>query len=243
MSTGCESGATVETMMHDKAAQVRRMFGRIARWYDLNNRLHSLWRDQSWRRAAVRAADLRGGQSVLDLACGTGDLAGLFRAAGAGRVVGLDFCPEMLQIARRKFPASGIEWVRGDAMSLPSEAGEFDVVSIAFGIRNVTDPARLLGECFRVLRSGGRLIVLEFGRPRGAILGRAVRFYLDRVLPRTAAAIAHDRSGAYDYLRDSVKGFLTAEQLARSIGEAGFARVVTRRLTLGIAALHCGHRP
>ena len=219
------------------------MFGRIARCYDVNNRLHSLWRDQSWRRAAVRAALLRPGDSVLDVACGTGDLAGLFSRGGAGRVVGVDFCGEMLRIARRKFPGGAIEWVRGDAMSLPCGDGEFDVASIAFGIRNVADPARVLAECFRALKSGGRLVVLEFDRPRGAVVGRAVRFYLDRILPRTAAAIARDRWGAYDYLRDSVKGFMTAEQLADAIRRAGFDPVATRRLTLGIAALHRGQKP
>lgn len=219
------------------------MFGRIAGRYDLNNRLHSLWRDQAWRRAAVRAAGLRGGEHVLDAACGTGDLAGMFRRAGAGRVVGVDFCPEMLDVARRKHRGEAIEWVVGDCLLLPAGNAELDVVSIAFGLRNVADPAAALAEFRRVLRPGGRLIVLEFDRPRGAGLGRALRFYLDRVMPRTAAAIAADRCGAYDYLHESVKAFLTAEELARAIRRAGFAPVTTRRLTLGIAALHCGLRP
>ena len=227
----------------DRPEEIRRMFGRIARWYDLNNRVHSLWQDQRWRRAAVRAASLGGGERVLDAACGTGDLAGLFARAGAGRVVGLDFCEEMLDVARRKFRGEPIEWLAGDATALPAGAGEFDVVSIAFGLRNVSDPAAALAEFRRVLRPGGRLVVLEFDRPRGAVLGRALRFYLDRVMPRTAAAIARDRLGAYDYLHRSVAAFLTAEQLVGAIRRAGFADVLTRRLTFGIAALHRGHRP
>ena len=206
----------------DRPEEIRRMFGRIARWYDLNNRVHSLWQDQRWRRAAVRAASLGGGERVLDAACGTGDL---------------------LDLARRKFRGEPIEWVAGDATALPAGAGEFDVVSIAFGLRNVADPAAALAEFRRVLRPGGRLVVLEFDRPRGAVLARALRFYLDRVMPRTAAAIARDRLGAYDYLHRSVAAFLTAEQLAGAIRRAGFADVLTRRLTFGIAALHRGHRP
>jgi len=219
------------------------MFARIARWYDLNNRLHSLWLDQSWRRAAVGAASLRGGESVLDAACGTGDLAGLFARAGAGRVVGVDFCEAMLDLARRKFSRRPMEWLVGDAMALPAREGEFDVVSVAFGLRNMADPSAALGEFRRVLRPGGRLVVLEFDRPRGAWLGRAMRFYLDRVMPRTAAALARDGLGAYDYLHRSVRAFLTADQLADAIRRAGFADVSTRRLTLGIAALHRGNRP
>lgn len=236
-------GTVMESIAPDEPESIQRMFGRIARWYDLNNRLHSLWLDQSWRRAAVRAAGLRRGEHVLDVACGTGDLAGAFRRAGAGRVVGVDFCEEMLRIARRKFAHSAIEWVPGDAASLPAGEAEFDVVSIAFGLRNLADPPAALAEFRRVLRPGGRLVVLEFDRPRGAVLGRAIRFYLDRVMPRTAAAIARDRFGAYDYLHRSVEAFWTAEQLADAIRRAGFADVRMRRLTLGIAALHCGHRP
>ena len=233
----------MESIRADNPQAVRRMFARIARSYDLNNRVHSLWRDQAWRRAAVRAAALAGGESVLDVACGTGDLAGLFSHAGAGRVVGLDFCEEMLAEARRKFARRPIEWVRGDAMALPMPDGELDVVSIAFGIRNVADPARALGEFRRVLRPGGRVVVLEFTRPRGRVIAAAVRWYLDSVMPRTAAALARDREGAYDYLQRSVTGFLTAEKLADAIRQAGFEDVTTRRLTLGIAALHCGRRP
>lgn len=219
------------------------MFGRIAARYDLNNRLHSFWRDQAWRRAAVRLAGVRAGEAVLDVACGTGDLAGMFQRAGAGRVVGLDFCQEMLDLARVKFAARPIEWICGDAMDLPLADASFDVVSIAFGIRNVAQPERALAEFARVLRPGGRLVVLEFDRPRGRVLGAAARFYLDHVMPRTAAWLAGDRGGAYVYLRDSVKAFWPAEELARRMALAGLADVTSRRLTLGIAALHRGVRP
>ena len=219
------------------------MFAGIAGRYDLNNRLHSLWCDQLWRRAAVRAAGLAGGGAVLDVACGTGDLAALFQRAGAGRVVGLDFCEEMLAVARRRFAGRGITWTCGDATALPFADETFDVVSIAFGIRNVADPVRALAEFRRVLRPGGRLVVLEFDRPGGGVLGPLVRLYLDRIMPRTAAALAGDRAGAYAYLQSSVKAFWSAGELAGAIRSAGLAEVRTRRLTLGIAALHSGRRP
>ena len=226
-----------------QADRVRAMFGRIAARYDLNNRLHSFWRDQAWRRRAVRVAAVRAGEAVLDVACGTGDLAGMFQRAGAGRVVGLDFCQEMLDLARTKFAGRPIEWVRGDAMDLPFADASFEVVSIAFGIRNVARPERALEEFVRVLRPGGRLVVLEFDRPRGRVLGAAARFYLDRVMPRTAAWLAGDRAGAYVYLRDSVKAFWPAAELADRMARAGLVDVVSRGLTLGIAALHRGVRP
>lgn len=227
----------------DHPDEIRRMFARIARRYDLNNRLHSLWLDQRWRRRAVGAAELAGGERVLDVACGTGDLAGLFRRAGAGAVVGVDFCEEMLAVARRRLRGRGIEWLLADATALPVPDASFDVVSIAFGLRNIADRSAALAEFARVLRPGGRLVVLEFDRPRSGAIAAAVRFYLDRVMPRTAAAIAAERGGAYDYLHRSVRAFPPAQAIARELRRAGFAEVTTRRLTFGIAALHRGQRP
>jgi len=224
-------------------SQIRAMFARIAKRYDLNNRIHALGLDQAWRHRAVREARIHGGEAVLDAACGTGDLTILFRRAGAGRVVGLDFCPEMLDIARKKFPASEIEWMAGDAMALPFEAGQFDVASTALGLRNMADPVAALREFFRVLRRRGRLVVLEFRRPSGVFPGALLRFYLDHVLPWTAGAIAADRAGAYHYLCESMKSFMTPEQLAQAISRCGFSGVGSRLLTPGVAAIHIGTHP
>src|SRR4051812_35889196 len=206
-----ESNSTVwnnELLKHphdaaDKRQRVQRMFAAIAPSYDLNNRLHSLWMDQRWRRKAVKLAELRLTDQVVDVACGTGDLAFKFAAQlqflrsqwnAPGprpiprKVVGIDFTFEMLPIAHRKTPSHryssidppndrfsyGIstsgpiptnEWLTGDAQSLPLPDACCDVVSIAFGIRNVQDPARALREFRRVLRPGGRLIILEFSLP------------------------------------------------------------------------------
>jgi demethylmenaquinone methyltransferase/2-methoxy-6-polyprenyl-1,4-benzoquinol methylase len=234
---------------HRTPAEIRSMFARIARAYDLNNRLHSLGRDQAWRRRAVAAAGVTGGEAVLDAACGTGDLAGQFARAGAGRVVGLDFCPEMLDVARRKFPSARTEWACGDAMATTFSDGSFDIISVGFGLRNVADPRRALAEFHRLLRPGGRLVVLEFHPLGGSgsgvaarLLGAPLRLYLRRIMPRTAGAIARDPTGAYDYLVQSTESFLSAGELAEAMAQAGFTGVTTRRLTLGIATLHRGIR-
>lgn len=232
-----------------KAAKVRAMFASIAGSYDLNNRVHSFGRDQAWRRAAVRMAALdRGEDEVLDVACGTGDLSRSFADGGAKRVVGLDYTPEMLDIARSRrgrglgcgAMGAAIEYVDGDATALPFDDGSFDVVSIAFGIRNVSDPGAALGEFRRVLRPGGRLVVLEFGTPGFGPVRWASKIYTDRVMPWTATLISGDRSGAYRYLPRSVSTFMEPGELAAAIGRAGFGEVSSRNLTFGVAVVHRG---
>ncbi|MBM4109186.1 MAG: bifunctional demethylmenaquinone methyltransferase/2-methoxy-6-polyprenyl-1,4-benzoquinol methylase UbiE [Phycisphaerae bacterium] len=224
----------------DKPERVRRMFAAIAPSYDLNNRLHSLWRDQAWRRFAVRAADVRPGDRVLDVACGTGDLAEVFAAGPAAEVVGLDFTPQMLDVARARrnrlnhARARKLAYVEGDALALPFPDASFDVVSIAFGLRNVADPARALAEFARVLRPHGRLVILEFGQPSTPPLSWLYRFYSGWLMPRTASLIAGDRSGAYRYLPRSVATFLGPGELTELLAGSGFADPTLRRLTLGV---------
>lgn len=238
----------------DKPAKVRAMFAAIARSYDLNNRVHSVWQDQRWRRFAVRIAEIREGDEVLDCACGTGDLSLAFARArahtGSGhsqtlrckRVVGLDFTAEMLDIARSKSTAASrpkhlaapIEYVRGDAQALPFADGSFDVVSIAFGLRNVQDPARAVHEFRRVLRPGGRLIVLEFAEPRCTPVRWFNDLYCRRIMPTTATWISGDRTGAYRYLPKSVQTFMNPESLRNLMTEAGFAGARDWALSMGI---------
>lgn len=233
----------------DKHDKVRRMFGAIAGSYDLNNRVHSLWRDQAWRRYAVKTSGVLTGDVVLDCACGTGDLTEAFARAGALRVVGLDFTPEMLDVARRRQVALAsdlrdrISYIQGDAQQLPFDDASFDIVSISFGIRNVVNPARAAGEFRRVLRPGGRLVILEFGQPAFAPVRWFNGLYCKRIMPRTATLISGDRSGAYRYLPASVESFLSRPQMEQMLRDAGFEGVRSRPLTMGICVCYVSHVP
>lgn len=231
----------------DKPDRVRGMFASIAGSYDLNNRLHSFGIDQRWRKRAVALAKVQAGEDVLDMACGTGDLTELFARTPARRVVGGDFTPQMLEIAREKQQkhahASRVEYVEADAMALPFPDGSFDVLSIAFGIRNVGSPARALAEFRRVLRPGGRLIVLEFDRPRNPVIRGMNNLYTQRIMPWTATLISRDRSGAYRYLPRSVGMFMTREEMTRAIASAGFSDVSAHALTFGVAVCYRGSVP
>ena len=253
-SSGSSAPAWVDAELADphasaeKATKVRSMFSAIAGSYDLNNRVHSLWLDQSWRRRAVRTAAVRPGDAVLDVACGTGDLSQAFAATAASKVVGLDFTPAMLDHARRKqrdlarAQADKLSYVDGDAQALPFADGSFDVVSIAFGIRNVQSPERALAEFHRVLRPGGRLVVLEFDRPAFAPVRWLNDLYCGWVMPRTATLISGDRSGAYRYLPASVGTFMTRAAMRQAIERAGFAQGRDVGLTLGICVCYSGVR-
>lgn len=221
------------------------MFSAIAGSYDLNNRVHSLGRDQAWRRAAVKAATVRPGDVVLDVACGTGDLTEAFARTPAGSVLGVDFTFNMLQHAQRKREArqADVAYALGDAQQLPAADGSADVVSIAFGIRNVASPQRAIDEFHRVLKPGGRLVILEFSLPRNPILRWGYNLYFRQVLPRTASLIARDRSGAYRYLPQSVNTFIDRPRLMAMMSDAGFVEVTARPLTFGIAVAYRGVKP
>jgi len=229
----------------EKARKVQAMFGAIARRYDLNNRLHSMWQDQRWRRAAVQAAQVDDTSRVLDVACGTGDLTEAFARAGAAQVTGVDFTPEMLDVARTKPGASlpNVRYEQGDATCLRFETASMDVVSIAFGIRNVQQPQRALAEFARVLRPGGRLVVLEFSEPANPVLRAASNLYTRRIMPWTATLIAADHSGAYRYLPRSVATFMDPTEFKGSMQQAGFATITDTPLTFGICRIYRGVRP
>ncbi len=230
----------------DKPEKVRRMFAAIADRYDLNNRLHSLWRDQAWRRFAVRQSAPTPTDVVLDVACGTGDLTQAFAGANPppARVIGLDFTPEMLAVAQAKrarlpaLVARRISYVQGDAENLPMPDASVDIVSIAFGIRNVANPGRAIREFRRVLRPGGRLVILEFASPRLAPVRWFNDWYCRRLMPVTATLISGDRSGAYRYLPRSVEKFMPPAELRTVIGGAGFVAVTETPLSLGICVCY-----
>ncbi len=232
----------------DKSDRVNAMFDAIADSYDLNNRLHSLWRDQSWRRRAVRLAGITPGRdAVVDVACGTGDLSLAFAAAGPASVIGIDFVPRMIKLAQEKAaryarPVTP-EFRIGDALNLDLPDACCDVVSIAFGIRNVLDPQRAINEFRRILRPRGRLVILEFSTPQNALMRRLYNFYFHNVMPRTATWISGDRSGAYKYLPRSVATFVTREKMIEMMQIAGFEAVTPHPMTLGICVAYVGSVP
>jgi demethylmenaquinone methyltransferase/2-methoxy-6-polyprenyl-1,4-benzoquinol methylase len=207
------------------------MFDRIAPVYDAMNRTMTAGLDRRWRRATA-AAVVRPGDVVLDACCGTGDLA-LADVSAGGRVMGLDFSERMLERARRKAPE--LEWVNGDLLALPFGDASFDAATVGFGVRNVDDLERALGELRRVLRPGGRLGILEITRPHG-LLSPFYRFWFDGVVPLLGKLLPG--GSAYTYLPASVRRFPGPEDLAAVIAAAGFSDVRYRTFAGGIVALH-----
>ncbi len=215
------------------------MFDRIARRYDLVNTVLSAGTDGGWRRRAARETGLRAGGSALDVACGSGKLtAELARVAGqSGRVVGLDFSPEMLAIARREHP--GLEFLEGDALKLPFEDATFDAATIAFGLRNLSDPVRGMREMARVVKPGGRVVVLEFVRPPRGPVGAAYRLYLRTVLPAVGGVLS-GAPAAYRYLSDTVDSYRTPAELREMAGKAAWSDVRFIPLAAGTVGVLSG---
>jgi demethylmenaquinone methyltransferase / 2-methoxy-6-polyprenyl-1,4-benzoquinol methylase len=243
--------ATTETQLPKRespefAGQVRTMFDRIAGVYDLMNTAMTAGMHHRWRRRAVDRARLRPGDHALDVCCGTGDLTlELARRVGpGGEVIGCDFSEPMLELARRKAAARAggpvrFEWA--DALELPYPDRAFDAVTVGFGVRNLSDLERGLGELIRVLKPGGRLVILEITRPRRLPLSAFYSVWFDRAVP-ILGTIAGDRD-AYAYLPESVKRFPSPAALAEQMAAAGFERIGYLVLAGGIIAIHSGARP
>jgi demethylmenaquinone methyltransferase/2-methoxy-6-polyprenyl-1,4-benzoquinol methylase len=244
---------SVATRVHDETplagvdkAHTPRMFTSIAHRYDFLNHALSLNIDRRWRRELVRACAVKRGERVLDVATGTADVAIEFaRRTGAAWIAGLDPSPGMLDVARQKLARQTsardrIQLIEGDALALPFPGASFDVVTIAFGLRNLPDYARGATEMARVLRPGGRLVVLEFLPPSG-VTRLVFRSYIATVLPVIGRAISGSPE-AYRYLAASIGSFVTEDGVRRLLAESGLGSVTTRRLTGGIAGLHRGVR-
>lgn len=217
------------------------MFAEVAPGYDRANRALSLGIDTWWRRQAVRLTGVVAGERGLDVCAGTGDLSFALHRAGAS-VVGTDFCAPMLVRAAAKSGAAATppRFLAGDALALPFADATFDFATVAFGIRNVSDPKAGLREMARVVRPGGRVVVLEFTRPRLPLLGNAYRFYFRHVLPRLGQWISGAKNDAYRYLHDSVMAFPERDDFLALMRAAGLQAPRMRLLTGGIAALYRG---
>jgi demethylmenaquinone methyltransferase/2-methoxy-6-polyprenyl-1,4-benzoquinol methylase len=222
--------------------RVQGIFASIAPSYDSFNRLSSMGVDRGWRRATVRAAHLERSSRVLDMCAGTGDLTFAMAAGGtAAEVVGTDFVPEMLDIAREKAatydgPAS-VSFQVADAQDLPFEDGSFDVACVGFGVRNLPDRKQNFREVYRVLRRGGRYVILEFSRPPLAPFRWGYHFYLRTVIPALGGALTGDKP-SFDYLNESIKRFPSQPALAAELRAAGFTAISWQNLTGGIVAIH-----
>lgn len=231
----------------DKSSRrVRAMFAEIASSYDRMNHLLSLQTDRYWRWRTVRLVAPRGTDPILDLCTGTGDLALAYWRFSEGQVpiVAADFCPEMLAVGEAKKQRLGIgeqlQFVEADAEQLPFPDGSFQIVSVAFGLRNVSNPDLGLQEMTRVCQSGGRVAVLEFSQPQIEPLRSLYAWYFRHVLPRIGQLCTRNASQAYHYLPTSVDQFPHGDHLAARMRDAGLSRVGFRPLTWGVATLYVG---
>lgn len=228
-----------------KAPYIQRLFSTIANRYDLFNRLVTFGMDRGWRRRAMRLGEVRPGHSVLDVCCGTGDLA--FLAAdtvqASGRVIAMDFNAEMLQNGQRRPQARSrqVHWVRSDAMMIPVRSGSCDRVTIGFSTRNLVDLDQGLREMLRVLKPGGRLLILETGRPDNPLVRWGYYTFLFTVAPLIGFVLT-GKTWPFTYLARSVKVFITPEQMCEKLEAAG-AQAACTRLSGGLASLFIAEKP
>jgi demethylmenaquinone methyltransferase/2-methoxy-6-polyprenyl-1,4-benzoquinol methylase len=216
------------------------MFATLARRYDLLNSLLSQGQDRRWRRRAVQLTRAHPGDKVLDVCTGTGALAALLRrrVGATGQVVGVDLTEAMLEVARARVPE--VSFVEADACALPFADHSFDATTMAFGLRNIADRQRALEELARVLRPGGRAVILEFSQVH-PLLGPAYRWYSRQLIPVIARGVM-GRDSAYRYLTDSIAAFASPELVVSWLLQAGFDPVQQYRMTAGVVAIHVGRR-
>ena len=228
----------------EKAGRVQGVFSSVASKYDVMNDAMSFGIHRVWKDAMMDWLAPRAGQKLLDVAGGTGDISLRFlKRAGSGHATVLDLTEPMLIEGRKRAEAnameSSLDWVVGDAMNLPFEDNTFDVYTISFGIRNVTRPQEALNEAFRVLRPGGRLMVLEFSQIPNDLMQKVYDLYSFNIIPRLGQAIANDRD-SYQYLVESIRKFPDQETFLGMVRQAGFENAKYRNLSMGIACLHSG---
>src|SRR5271157_27387 len=223
----------------ERAQYVQGMFTRIARRYDLVNRLMTGGQDVQWRKTVIKLAQLKPSASLLDLGAGTGDLAReALKRNPQSRVIAADFTLEMMRVGRKP---GDPPYSAADALNLPFKDSTFDAVTSGFLMRNVTDVNRSLKEQYRALKSGGRIVILDTTRPKKNILSPFIWIHMHVIIPSLGTLIS-GMSDAYQYLPDSTEGFLSAEELAARMTDAGFKNVQFKRLMFGTIAIHWGDR-
>ncbi|HEV3079641.1 MAG TPA: bifunctional demethylmenaquinone methyltransferase/2-methoxy-6-polyprenyl-1,4-benzoquinol methylase UbiE [Gemmataceae bacterium] len=249
LETNAKPQAATDHVLDKRETRIRRMFGAIAPSYDLLNHLLSFNIDKYWRWRTTRLVPPQGSDPILDLCTGTGDLALAYDRAAGGNVpiVGADFCHEMLVRAVAKTDkrqaSERVRYLEADVQRLPFPNDSFQISTVAFGLRNVTDTDRGIAEMVRVTRPGGKVAILEFSQPRGRLFGRLYRFYFRHILPRLGQAISRSKDNAYHYLPASVLEFPDGEALAERLRGHGLTLVHWRVFTFGIATLYVGTKP
>jgi demethylmenaquinone methyltransferase/2-methoxy-6-polyprenyl-1,4-benzoquinol methylase len=239
------------TTLDKREERIRSMFAAIAPRYDLLNHLLSANVDLWWRHRTTQLAppDLRDPAPILDVCCGTGDLSLAYDRAARGKlpIIGTDFCMPMLESAARKAArrraSSRIQLIEADTQRLPFPDGTFQLVTVAFGLRNVTDTSKGLREMVRVCKPGGRVVILEFSRPRGWLFGSLYNFYFRSILPRIGQWVSRSKHDAYNYLPASVLEFPDGDDLAGILRGHGLDQVRYHPMTFGIATLYIGVKP
>jgi len=228
--------------LNKQPAQVAAMFDQVSTHYDRTNAVLSVGNAALWRLATTRAVNPQPGERILDIAAGTGTSSAALTRTGA-HVVAADFSSGMIDVGRARHADNpNLEFVQADATALPFADGEFDAVTISFGLRNVVEPKKALAEFYRVLKPGGRLVICEFSTPPIRAIRVGYFAYLNHVMPRIVT-LASSNAEAYDYLGESIAAWPDQATLGGWLREAGFAGAEHRNLTLGIVALHRGIKP
>ena len=218
--------------------QVAAMFDSVAESYDKTNDLLSFGQDRIWRKKVLKAVKPISGQTVLDLAAGTGSSAIVFKKPGV-RVIASDFSKGMLEVGKKRHPE--LEFVFADATKLPFESNSVDTVTISFGLRNVQQPKLALAEMLRVLKPGGKVVICEFSKVSTPVIKQFYGFYLKKILPRLSSLLAKNQ-GAYEYLSESIMAWPSQQELVAWLTEAGFQQATYQNASFGVVAIHSARK-
>lgn len=246
MKADCEDVKPYGKGDTSKSEEVKDMFDHIAPKYDFMNRAMTLSLDKGWRRKAIKEIAKSGSKEILDIACGTGDMAiKMVKTIPGAKVTGIDLSPGMLDEGRRKVTEAGLSekivLLEGDSLKMPFEDGSFDAITVAFGVRNFENLEQGYREMWRVLKPGGVLVVLELSTPQGRLTGRGYKFYTRYVIPSLGKLVSGD-SRAYSYLPESIAAVPQREKMTRMMEESGFNETCYKELTFGSCTIYVGKK-